>query len=348
MPPFSFYSFLLYNPSSVLQAHVALDIPALDRKVARRTELVLNLEHNIAVRNKTGTNPTHRKTWWLAGDDQLDSIETHEKELGPLNTDISNAVKNFARSRRPALASKKTSQESSRHLMHHDEKFVKGKQRSLGNLRDFSSTSITVENEVQPLTTKDFKNFLESSSYLGGSLTGTESVPTLDETDPLFIPPASEVSSELDDSKRAKLSKRTSRPIGVLKEISAAVSSALSSKLKEAAKKSNSVASHATHTALNIINSHFEDGSNRSAGFVTFTSLRCVQTSIQNIQHSEPFVMDIEPAPEPSEIFWHNVGRPLHELQGGKLISIVLTAVLCIFWTIPGAYVSPPHPCDVF
>lgn len=314
-----------------------MDIPALDKKVARRTELILNLEHDIAVRNKIGTNPAHRKTWWLAGDDQLDSIETYEKELGPLTTDISNAVQNFARSRRPALARKKTSQESSRHLMRHDEEFGKGVRRSLGNLRNLSSTSITGEDEVQPLTSSVYKTFLESSSNMGGSLSGTESLPTLDETDPLSMPPTNEVASELDDSERTKLSKRTNRPIVALKEISAALSSALSSKLKEAAEKSTSVASHATHTALNIISSHTEDGSNRSAGFVTFTSLRCVQTAIQNIQHSEPFVMDIEPAPEPSEIFWHNVGRPLHEVQAGKLISIVLTAGLCVFWTIPGA-----------
>ena len=50
--------------------------------------------------------------------------------------------------------------------------------------------------------------------------------------------------------------------------------------------------------------------------------------------------MEVFPAPDPDEILWGNVGREHHDLQMGLLLSVFASTVLCLFWTIPVAFVS--------
>jgi hypothetical protein len=50
--------------------------------------------------------------------------------------------------------------------------------------------------------------------------------------------------------------------------------------------------------------------------------------------------MMIEPAPDPDEIFWRNVGLPGEAHKLGRLLSIAATTGLCFFWTIPIAFLS--------
>lgn len=45
-------------------------------------------------------------------------------------------------------------------------------------------------------------------------------------------------------------------------------------------------------------------------------------------------------APDPDDIFWLNIGRSHESLQLGKLAGIVCTVILCLFWTIPIAFIS--------
>lgn len=40
------------------------------------------------------------------------------------------------------------------------------------------------------------------------------------------------------------------------------------------------------------------------------------------------------------DIFWDNVGKSHKSLQFGKLLSRVLTILICFFWTIPVAFIS--------
>lgn len=48
----------------------------------------------------------------------------------------------------------------------------------------------------------------------------------------------------------------------------------------------------------------------------------------------------MEPAPDPEEIFWPNVGLPAEARRSGFLLSMVATSVLCFFWSIPMAFLS--------
>jgi hypothetical protein len=50
--------------------------------------------------------------------------------------------------------------------------------------------------------------------------------------------------------------------------------------------------------------------------------------------------MLVEPAPDPGEVFWRNVGLPAKARRSGWLLSIAATSVLCFFWSIPMAFFS--------
>lgn len=93
------------------------------------------------------------------------------------------------------------------------------------------------------------------------------------------------------------------------------------------------------HTAKDIIIRN-EDGNPRDAGFVVFTKLSTTQAALQMIHNSKPYVMDVEEAPEPADVFWDNVGKSHKSRLLGQLLSFALSAVLCFFWTIPVSVIS--------
>ena len=82
-----------------------------------------------------------------------------------------------------------------------------------------------------------------------------------------------------------------------------------------------------------------EDGIARESGFVTFTKLSTTQAALQMVHHHTPFVMEVAEAPNPDDIFWPNIGKNHKQLQMGKLASMALTTLLCLFWTIPVTFV---------
>ena len=82
------------------------------------------------------------------------------------------------------------------------------------------------------------------------------------------------------------------------------------------------------------------DGTPRDAGFVSFTKLSTTHAALQMVHHPLPFVMSVQPAPDPNDIYWKNVGMPHKARQVGRLISLFLTLLLCFFWTIPVTFIS--------
>ena len=78
------------------------------------------------------------------------------------------------------------------------------------------------------------------------------------------------------------------------------------------------------------------DGEPMTAGFVTFCSLQACQAAKQMIHNTNEsvFGMEVFEAPDVNDIFWNNVGKSHYELQLGLLISVVLTTLLCLFWTV--------------
>lgn len=83
-----------------------------------------------------------------------------------------------------------------------------------------------------------------------------------------------------------------------------------------------------------------EDGTYYSGGFVSFANLSTTNAARQMVHSATPFQLEAAQAPDPNDIFWFNVGREHKDLQLGNLFSKAATAVLCLFWTIPMAFIS--------
>jgi len=82
------------------------------------------------------------------------------------------------------------------------------------------------------------------------------------------------------------------------------------------------------------------DGTPLDAGFVVFSKLSTTHAALQMIHHPHPFVMDVQEAPMPEDVYWKNVGMPHKARQMGKLISLGLTGLLCLTWTVPVSFIS--------
>ena len=83
-----------------------------------------------------------------------------------------------------------------------------------------------------------------------------------------------------------------------------------------------------------------EDGQVRDGGFVTFGSLSAKAQCVQMIHHQTPFTFQVRDAPLPKDIFWNNVGLSHRKQQIGFITAQILTAILCVFWTIPVTFIT--------
>ena len=81
-----------------------------------------------------------------------------------------------------------------------------------------------------------------------------------------------------------------------------------------------------------------QDGAPRNAAFVSFSSVTYANLARQAVHNKEAWsCVSVEP-PLPELVNWRNVGKSNHSRQGGELLSLVLTVVLCIFWTLPVSF----------
>jgi hypothetical protein len=104
-----------------------------------------------------------------------------------------------------------------------------------------------------------------------------------------------------------------------------------SSSLKSTRRKSLSL------SVRTLLGNGGDDVKPRDAGFVTFTNLFTTHAALQMIHRHTPFEMEAVEAPNPHDIFWPNIGRSHRELQVGKFLGFILTAFVCLFWTLPVA-----------
>ena len=82
------------------------------------------------------------------------------------------------------------------------------------------------------------------------------------------------------------------------------------------------------------------DGAPSSAAFITFSNLSDTNICRQIVHQHKPWAcVPIEP-PSPDYINWKNVGKSNTSKQIGELTSLVLTTLLCIFWTVPVSFVA--------
>jgi hypothetical protein len=81
-----------------------------------------------------------------------------------------------------------------------------------------------------------------------------------------------------------------------------------------------------------------EDGMTRSAAFISFTEILYANLARQALHSKSAWKIVPSEPPLPELVNWKNVGQPASSRQIGELLSLLLTGVLCIFWTIPVSF----------
>lgn len=90
--------------SAVLEAHIAIDTPSLDKMVARREVVVRKLEHVLALEQKKGKRKTHitfQIQNGVEGVKKVDSIDAYTSELDELNKKIAMEIGEIRNSNHP-------------------------------------------------------------------------------------------------------------------------------------------------------------------------------------------------------------------------------------------------------
>ncbi|KAL7535283.1 hypothetical protein ACHAWF_005124 [Thalassiosira exigua] len=215
----------VFSQNAVVDAQVTLNIPNLEREVARRKTLLAELEHTINVMRTKGVSPQHRTKF--CGGEKVESVPTYKQDLDELNKRI---------------------------------------QTMCSDLKESSA---------------DLPKGVETG--------GIES----DE-----------------DSQISKYIKASSQ------------------------------LAHDSAAKLKAVVVGGEDGSPRNAAFVSFDSLASANIARQTLHQEEPWYCVPSEPPTPECVNWNNIGKNAQSKQIGELISLALTIIVCIFWTVPVSFVA--------
>lgn len=280
-----------FSYDAVVEAHIALKIPHLEKQYAFREKLANKLEHAINIEEVKGKTPSHRSL--LAGSTRkVNSIDTYTDELQQMNEEIKSLIIDIEERNNP-MSFKQDLEAEGGSIRNYPGKTLIGRLSSLS----FDERYITDANKFEP---------------------------TLPEVDEDSQDPAYAIIAK--DGKENSYS-------------SSRLSAHVLSGVKSATGKVKSVTETVAAAGLSLVLGN-QDGDPREAGFVVFASLKTAQAALQQIHHEVPFTMETAEAPQPDDIFWGNVGKSHKSLQAGKLASAALTALLCLLWTVPVAFIA--------
>lgn len=345
----------ILNEDAVYQASVALSIPGLQQKVKSRTKVVQKLEHCLALKQIKGITPTLRPHGPLGG--SVDSIEMYQSQLAELNAeisteiariedenDVSNAqpreddddgndfvgssrLENFRSCQGEAVSDDDVELSGSENYTHADQSVERllSKSASEGSPRDTVTSAVEAGTlgAVHDSKPKPWTGMLPKTAALfgRGDSEYTEAYPLPKHEDE---PPSSSLSAlpveqenetTRDNDEATRENDKSSRTI-----------SSHGRELK-----------HLVTKAVPFIHGN-EDGTPLHAGFVSFTSLTDANASIQVIHSTIPHQMIVLEAPNHEGILWRNVGLPYKSVQLGTVVAFCLSALLCLFWTIPVSF----------
>ena len=77
-----------------------------------------------------------------------------------------------------------------------------------------------------------------------------------------------------------------------------------------------------------------------STAFVTFKTLKTQALASQALYSSSFLRFQVQPAPEPRDIIWHNIGLFTYVKVLGRLAVLGILAVLMIFWSAPVVFIA--------
>lgn len=259
-----YFSSCFEGANVVVDVNVALVIPDLEKKVAKRDALVSKLEHANNILKVKKATPTHRSK--IFGGAKVESVPTYTREIEDLNKDIEQDIARI-------------------HTLQHKREAAKS-----GAARRDDFTEIAGgDGEMQaPLIASGTHDTLPESNGDGEPENHKEMAPIFD-----LQPLASSVSD-------------------VVLSSAAVIKTLITG----------------------------EEGKPRNAAFISLANLTSTNLARQAIHNEEPWCcVPVEP-PMPDYVNWKNVGKSNANKQIGELISLALTTVLCIFWTIPVAFVA--------
>ena len=285
----------------VADVHVALQIPNLEKKTAKRNALLPKYEHAMNVLAVKGTNPMHKTK--MCGGEKVESIPTYREEIEELNDEISYGIEKVEWMQRKREEERKRGQlgttddngdvEVGRQSRGEDPPEMQQEQEQGGSgLLSSDGYEDTMPSEVVQAWTGS-SNDLQA---LPGS--NDDDVQDFDDDYPPAERDVGNSNSEVRESSIAKLKRSIT---GLFEK---------------------------------------EDGAPRDAVFVSFANLTYANLARQAVHDGGPWsCVPVEP-PMPKLVNWKNVGKSNSSKQMGELMSLVLTSLLCIFWTIPVSFVA--------
>lgn len=304
----------LFSENAVYLANVALDIPRLQQKVAKRETVAQKLEHCLALQAK-GKTPTHHDGPF---GNSVDSIDTYKEQLQELNAEISSEITRIEESSVARQESFHSCEEKDSELdrSNHSQQsqsiewtLSKSMPKNAGLSTGDPGDASRAKSWAAPLA--------KASPYFGvaNNTTCTDAQSLENSSDaPVGSTPSKHDISDLDSSHAATPDDNIRAKI-----------SSHGQELK-----------HAMTKAVPFL--HGEDGVPFDAGFVSFTSLTDTNAAIQVIHSIVPYEMVVQEAPNHEGILWKNVGLNHKTIQLGTLFSFVLAAGFCLFYTVPVSF----------
>jgi len=249
----------------VIDGDVAIDIPKLEKKVARRDVVVAKLEHAINVLTIKGTTPMHKTK--MCGGEKVESVPAYTEELEQLNKDISKEV---------------------------------------GRI-------VAFKEECGREATADPEAVVVAALATTEDLTGNAGEEETKMDEPALAAKDAKVHSTCSAKEKGDEEEETKSKRSVTKMVS---------------------------TKLSRFLEGDDDGKARTAAFVTFKDLASTNLARQAVHSSEPWEFVPAEPPNPQFVNWKNVGKGNHKRKIGQLVSLFLTVLLCVFWTIPVSLVA--------
>lgn len=304
----------VFSAEALLDVRVALDIPQLEKKVTEREAIVAKLEHAINIRNVKRETPRHTKNATLGclGGMTVDSIPEYTEELLALNNAIAMDIE--------TLMKKNARDEDNQSF-----------RKDLENAQRHSQLYNAVQRLSLTMNPNKVKNDSDNPDSPRSENSGEDNA-LIRPLDPEF----GAFKEDVENGEKSSLKPmETDKPqLGASMMPNALFGSALQS-----ASGAVNVGMSFADTALTTLLGG-EDGAARDAGFVSFADLKSKASALQMIHHAKPFTFSAVEAPLPKDVYWGNVGLSHRSKQVGNVLGQAFTVLLCVFWTIPVAFLS--------
>ena len=326
----------------VLEANIALNIPKLEKTVAKRDSTVLKLEHLINLEEVKGKTPMRRSI--NPTEPPQDAITATLADLNDLNTQVSSEITEIEGMHRTtgdgddgSLASR--SYAGGYSVRSGMSSLAGGNGRYAGYSKSgYSMSSVTGGRGTDRSVTSDIDGSERLDTAI--AISGGESKSV--------VLNASTTKSMTDDDESKRKSNKSmgesNHSNGFVGSIHKSVSGGVSNVTSGVSNVASSGLGLATSAVGAILGG--EDGEPRSGAFISFKTLRSRQAALQMVHNATPFCMQVSEGPDPDSIRWSNVGKSNKQLQVGSIISFSLTALLCLFWTIPVSFIASLSSVD--